>query len=129
MKHVLVASAVLALSLPVHAQWAEIGKDAEEKMTVYIDVNTLRRDGQIRNVWMLYDFKYYTKHDNGSMFRSMRVLRQFECSTERARNLAVDLHRQAMAGGELIDSSEQQGAWSPVRPQTFDATVIAAVCQ
>jgi hypothetical protein len=128
MKHALLLSLTLLTSI-ANAQWQSLGQDAENKITYYVDPSTLRTEGQLRSVWLLYDMKYYTPSEKGKAFRSMRVFRQYECGQDRARTLATDVYRQPMATGELLEQNEEPSEWSFVRPQTIDAAVSAAVCQ
>ena len=82
----------------------------------YIDFKEIRKDGNLRKVWELQDLKQRDKR--GAMSRRARV--EYDCKNERTRILALSLHAELMAGGEvLISAGADPIAWQDSPPQVL----------
>jgi hypothetical protein len=127
--------AVLLLSNgPAHAEWvvvAEAGKKREDKMTVYVDPETIRRKGDLVNVWVLFDYDLVQRSGEGAssfMYLSNRHQEQFDCVEERSRWLAAAYISGNMGEGEVVFSKDGESNWKAVHPQSVGQAVWKRAC-
>ena len=60
MKPLLLIALLVLSSVPVYAEWMAVEKDylSPGLQTVYVDPDTIRRDGHLVTLWQLIDFKW-----------------------------------------------------------------------
>ena len=123
MSRLLITLTMLLMAVPVEAQnWTEYSES--DSAVNYIDLTTLRINGEMRRVWELQDLK--TRHPDGEMSR--RYLTETDCKEERYRILGNSEHPQPMAGGAPLFSSQKPGEWRYIAPGTVTAIVLRLVC-
>jgi hypothetical protein len=103
------------------AGWEEIGTSNE--VTFYIDRATLRKDGNLRRIWVVMDLKQRDK--SGAM--SIRTRNEYDCKGERRRHLAVSAHTEPMAGGTLI-ANENPSGWREIPPGSISEDMLKIAC-
>lgn len=93
---------------------------------IYIDPETIRKDGNLRRVWTLID--YAQKSTNGRASTRLRV--EYDCKEERHRVLSLSTHSEAMAGGDQLVSHTyaEPIKWDDIPPQTGFVTILKIVC-
>ena len=104
------------------ADWISAYED--EKATQYFDSTTVRKKGNKREVWQLYDFK--KQQNNGVV--SIRFKSEFDCSEARLRQLSITAFYGHMASGEVHTATTREGAWSDIPPSTPAASLLEALC-
>ena len=104
------------------AEWVPIAKT--ERATFYFDPDTIRKDGDMRTMWLLVDQKERDKL--GSM--SMRYRREIDCKKERERIISRSVHSGPMLTGELILQSSNIGQWDDIPPQTVVDIEMKTAC-
>lgn len=90
----------------------------------YVDVSTIRRQGDERRFWTVLNFK--TPLSSGA--RSTRMFREVDCRLERGRVILTTSFRGPMVTGELVGSNLQGGAWEFIAPGTVASTELRFVC-
>ncbi len=110
------------ITAPAWAAWEKAA--SSEKGIFYIDPATIRKNGDLHEVWQVEDFK--TKRADGAM--SVRTLREFDCKGERVRVLANSEHSGTMATGKTLVSKNNAGNWSHIPPSTVIAIISKTVC-
>ena len=60
MKPLLLIALLVLSSVPVYAEWMAVEKDylSPGLQTVYVDPDTIRRDGNLVTLWQLIDFQW-----------------------------------------------------------------------
>ena len=109
-------------AFPAWGAWEKAA--SSEKGTFYIDPATMRKNGELHEVWQVEDFKF--KRPDGAM--SARTLREFDCKGERVRILANSEHSGPMATGKALLSKNVTGNWSHIPPSTVIAIIAKTVC-
>jgi len=66
--------------------------------TFYYDPATIRKDGNMRRVWWLADYKNREKEDDFSI----RGRAEFDTKLERYKILGLSVHSEPMAGGTVL---------------------------
>jgi hypothetical protein len=106
---------LLALSgKPVYAEWVSVDGRFEERPTpyaVYVDPDTIRRNGDLVKLWVLTDFKTIQTEPTPPHL-SVTSQREFQCNEERVRLLALTAFSGHMGTGNAVYSysdSQDQG--------------------
>jgi hypothetical protein len=90
------------------AEWHLL--DRNSNATVYIDLETISRTGDIVRVWVLDDLK--TPHTRGlSSFSSVRAQEEHDCSRERFRLVALEQFAGNMGTGDSIYKKSGESPW------------------
>lgn len=120
----LILAALLIVTGSVSAEWVEVA--STDSTTFYIDPATIRKDGNMRKVWVMQDFKQRQK--GGEMSTRARV--EYDCKGERYRLLSLSVHPEPMTGGETIASygEDPRGVWQEIPPGTGGEALLKIVC-
>jgi hypothetical protein len=104
---------------PVYAEWVSVGGNVEGGLTpytVYVDLDTIRRDGNVVKLWALMDFKTI-QTDPGPSHLSVKSQREFNCTDEHVRLLTLTAFSGNMGNGNAVysysDSKDQGIAVEP----------------
>jgi len=121
--------AVLLLSVgPVYAEWVRVEKNDQAEMTVYVDPDTIRRNGDVVELWALLDFKRI-QTEPGHAYLSAKAHREIDCTEERIRLLALAAFSGNMGSGEVVyrySDSNDQGI--SVEPGSVAESLFNFVC-
>ena len=104
------------------AEWVEYAKD--ESDTFYLDPATIRKDGNMRRVWLLRNFSQRDK--DGAMAARNRM--EIDCKQERFRFLARSTHSEPMAGGTVLTQQNESNNWTSIPPNTVAELTFNLVC-
>jgi len=104
------------------AKWVEY--EETDKSTHYFDPATIRKDGNMRRVWLLQDLRKRGRH--GEMSRRIRV--EYDCKQERYRFLGISGHSEPMAGGKVLGVETEENEWAAIAPDTIDEIMLNIVC-
>lgn len=111
---------------PVYAEWVNALKNQTDP-TLYVDSDTIRRDGTVVKWWELLDYKT-VQTVAGISFLSMKVLREYDCAGEQIRVLAMADFSSNMATGTVVFSDFTQSNWVPVQPGGMGQALWKAAC-
>jgi hypothetical protein len=121
MKKLIVALSLL-FSAPSWAEWTLIaGQDGDK---TYIDLPTIRKDGNLRKAWSLISFIKPNKE--GVM--SKRIRFEFDCKNETYQVLSASYLSKEMALGEVLFNSDLIGPKSSIPPDTLMSEVFDTAC-
>ena len=110
------------IAMPVWAEWTKTG---ESMSTVfYADLDTIRKDGQLVQVFEVQSFK---KRDKTGA-RSARALSEWDCKGERYRILSISTYSKPMAHGKTISSVNAPGSWDSIDSDTADKLMLDLLC-
>lgn len=126
----LVFSLLVAFQLlskaPAFAEWLLV--DGNDKAKVYLDSESIRRNGELVRVWILDDLK--TARTRGfSTFLSVRAQEEHDCTKERFRLVAVEQFAGSMGTGDVIYQKSGESAWAPIPRGTLAQSVWKFVCK
>ena len=121
--------AVLLLSSgPAHAEWVEVGGKVEEGLTLYVELDTLSRSGDVVKMWELWDFKT-SRTETKPPHMSVKSQREFDCIKKRGQLLALTAFSGNMGSGEVVySSSDFKDQEIPVEPGSVAEIVWKLVC-
>jgi len=117
---------LLVSSGPAYADWMSLGT-SDSGTTVYADLATLRREGDLVKMLVLFDFKTtQTKADVS--FLSAKAQMEYDCAEQRYEGLAVTYFSGNMGNGQLVDRSSGKGKRLRVSPDSLDQALWKLAC-
>ena len=105
---------LLVLSSNATAQWVEVGSNQEQ--TVYADLTIVPKEGNVVQMWDLFNFKSGQVMTLGKQYLSQMSLHEYDCAAKRARMLNFSQHSEPMAEGEEMFRDVRPGAWQTLLP-------------
>ena len=112
-QRLLLITLLLLSSEPAYAEWTWASANNQVGLTIYIDPDTVRRNGDLVELWELYDYKSI-QTVAGDSFLSSKALRQFDCLKQRTRLLAFGHFAGNMGSGNRVFSDADESEWKPV---------------
>jgi hypothetical protein len=123
---------LLVLStVPAYAEWVAVEKDylLPGLWTVYVDPETIRREGNLVTIWQLIDFKWMQGNPRGpTRFVSSEAHKQFDCAEQRLRLLSFTEFSRHMGTGIPADGYVDTGDWLPVEPESLNQALWEVAC-
>ena len=96
-------------------------------MTIYVDSGTIRRKGYLVKVWELIDYKAI-QTVAGTSFLSARVQREYDCTGDLQRTLALTKLSGNMGTGTVILTNSDEQKWEPVDPGSIGKRLWKFAC-
>lgn len=118
---------LVLISGPAYAEWWVRALNNQTDPTLYVDSDTIRRNGTGVKWWELLDYKT-VQTVAGISFLSMKVLREYDCAGEQIRVLAMADFSGNMATGTVVFTDFAQSNWVPVQPESRGQTLWKAAC-
>ncbi len=118
-----IAPLLLSLSLPASAAWTFV--ERSEEFERYIERDSVQRDGQWAQVWLVDDLPVPDK----SGVRSMRSYTEYDCDNKNYRVLYLTAHSERMTQGAVLFSSTLESPWKPVRADTLGEMSMDMACE
>ena len=115
---------------PAYAEWVDVGGKAENGLTVYtvyIDTESIHRNGDIVTLWALFDYRTIQSIVGGPWLSS-KTRREYDCVKEQARLVGYMTFTGNMGSGEAVYSNSTQGAWEPIAAESIDRKVWDVAC-
>lgn len=107
---------------PAYAEWVYVTGDDETGSTIYVDPDTIRRNGNLVKMWDLRDRK--TMEGYGSIKSQF----EYDCAEDRQRKLASLMLSGHMGRGKVIVNSLDEGKWNPIVPDSVNKTLWKYAC-
>jgi hypothetical protein len=129
----------LLLMSPVSAsaEWMAVERDylSPGRQTVYVDSDTIRREGSLVTVSQLIDFKWMQGNQGlGPLgfgphrYFSTQTLKQFDCATQRVRLLAFTEFSEHMGAGTPARGYVDSENWLSVERESINQAVWEVAC-
>ena len=118
-------------SVPVSAEWVAVEKDylLPGLQTLYVDPDSIRRDGNQVMILQLIDFKWMQGSARGpTRFMSTETHKQFDCMGKRLRLLAFTEFSQRMGTGISADGYVDKGNWLSIDPDSINQALWEVAC-
>jgi hypothetical protein len=112
---------LMLISCTAWAEWVQVADSSVS--TYFIDRASIRKEGSLRKVWELENFK---KQEKG--VRSIRSRVEYDCKQERFKALTFSTHTELMAQGQVIDNDIGNFPWREIPPKTVSARLFEYVC-
>lgn len=118
-------------SVPAYAEWVEVEKDylLPGLQTVYVDPESIRREGSLVTLWQLIDFRVMQGSARGpARFLSTKTHKQFDCAEQRLRLLAFMECSRGMGTGTPANGYVDKGNWLSVEPDSINQALWEVAC-
>jgi hypothetical protein len=109
------------------AEWVVVS-DSDAAVT-YVDVDTIRKNGNLVIMWTLYDFKTARVAAAGKPYLSSRSETELDCGEEKIRTLAFFWHSRNMGKGEVVTSDSFPEKWEPIPPGSAGKRLWQIACE
>jgi len=115
---------------PVYAEWVAIEKEYQSPglQTVYIDLDTIQREGDLVTLWQLTDYMWMQGGRKSTRFLSTKTHKQFDCAGKRLRLLAFTYFLGHMGTGRPAAGYVDQATWLPVEPESLNRPLWEMAC-
>ncbi|HKO31022.1 MAG TPA: surface-adhesin E family protein [Nitrospiraceae bacterium] len=116
----------------VNAEWVAIEKDylSPGLQTVYIDPDSIRREGNLVALWQLINFKWMQGSARGpARFMSTKTHKQFDCGEKRVRLLEYTDFSRQMGTGIPTNGYVDSDIWMPVEPHSMNQALWEVACE
>ncbi len=121
------------IQTPVHAGWVVMDDRYQSPglQTVYIDPNSIRREGNVVTASALIDWKWMQGNRSPTRFYSTKITKQFDCAEKLVRTLAATDYYGHMGTGEVIGGGDHtsEGHWVAVEPTSLNQGVWETACR
>ena len=123
--------------VPASAEWVAVERDylSPGLQTVYVDSDTIRREGSLVTVSQLIDFKWMQGNQGmGPLgygphrYFSTQTLKQFDCATQRVRLLAFTEFSEHMGAGTLARGYVDSKNWLAIEPESINQALWEVAC-
>jgi len=126
MRKVILMMLFAAASGSAAAAWERVRENSE--LTSYADPATIRKSGNMVQMWVLFDYKTPQEFD-GKPFVSIREQFEFDCNGERLQLVTVFSHAENMAKGRIVYSASfDYEEWQPIRRGTTNEALWKFAC-
>ena len=118
-------------NVPAHAKWMalEKGYPLLGLQTVFIDPDTIQREGNLVTVWQLTDFKWMQGSARGpARFLSTMTHKQIDCREKLVRLLAYKEFSLQMGTGIRVDGYVDKEHWLPIEPESINYALWQLAC-
>ena len=116
---------LVCLMMLASSAWAEwVMYEESDSATHYFDPATIRKEGNMRRVWVLQDLRKRGQYSE----MSRRYRSEYDCKNERWRILTISEHSEPMAGGSAMRSQSDEDSWTDIAPGTVTDTMLKIVC-
>jgi len=111
---------------PAYAEWMSLG-ESDSGTIVYADSATMRREGDLVKMSVLFDFKtIQTKADVS--YLSAKAQMEYDCAEQRFEGLTVLYFSGNMGNGKLLDRSSGKNRWLRISPGSLDHALWKLAC-
>ena len=117
--------------LHASAEWVTVENPypVRELQTLYIDPATIRREGNLVDVWQLTDYRWMQGGPRATpRFLSTTIHKQFECADKRLRLLAYTEFSHRMAAGNASNGYVDKDRWLPVETDSINDALWKTLC-
>jgi hypothetical protein len=118
-------------SVPADAEWVALENSylLPGLQTVYVDPDTIGREGNLVTVWQLIDFKWMQGNPRGTpRFLSTKTHKQFDCAGKRVRILAFTEFSRPMGTGIPADGYVDTAHWMLVESESINRALWEVAC-
>jgi len=99
---------------PAYGEWVAVTDDEVLDATIYVDFDTLRRNGELVEFWAMMDSKA-AKIWHGTETYSGKMQLEFDCAEQRMRLLTFTLFTGPKGRGDAVYTSSKPEHWSEGR--------------
>jgi len=124
-KKIILACVLATSAASAFAEWTKVSESDDGEVSFYIDYKSIRKDGNLRKVWMVHDYMQAKKGG----YKSVRLMVEFDCKAERYRTLTISGHSENMVLGATLGTENPSAPqWVYIPPSSSIETTLKIVC-
>ena len=128
MKQRLLLLTLMLLSTgPACAEWVSVSVIDQAGVTIYVDPDTIRRQGARVKMWELIDYETI-QTAAGNSYMSARLQREYDCARNLHRTLALTKLSGHMGTGTVILTNSDEQKWEPADPGSIASRLWKVAC-
>lgn len=108
------------------AKWEMV--DRTDAFVVYADTATIRKSGDIAQMWDLSDGKTDQALAMVKNARSLKIERAYDCARQQLRVLYISWYSENMGEGKIVGSNSNSGPWKLVLLGTIGERLWTIAC-
>ncbi len=116
MRKVILMMLLSVLSSNAAAEWVAMDYATDNSFTIYANYRSIRKAGNMAEMWFMNDFKKAQKEAEGNLYMSSKEQFRFDCKEEKWQTLVYSLHSGKMGEGAVVFSDSNPSKWEPIRP-------------
>ena len=125
MKRLLMGLMLLATAGAAGAGWTDVGEN--DGLIQYVDLATIRRNGNLVKMWYLTDFKT-VRTISGKSYLSSKAQSEYNCKEESSRTLALTWFDGKMGRGKVVFAYSDPDKWEPIQPESIGEVLWKVAC-
>jgi hypothetical protein len=129
MRHFVLLLVGLLVFTEARADWVKLYDRGN--YGIYVDVNTIRREGNLAKMWYLSDLHKADTTANGKQYKSTKMQDEYDCKEELHRTLYLSAHSENMGTGDtisVVSNPQIDKNWSPVPPKSVAKDMWNIAC-
>lgn len=115
MRNLILTVLLTAMSTCALAEWTIV--NSNDKLTIYADLQTIRKKGDSRKMWSLLDFRSQ-QQQNYATYVSQVTQSEYDCAEEQFRMIFSTYYDLPMGNGNSVFTYEHGNSVKPVPPNT-----------
>ena len=127
MKKSLLLTLLLLIWVPAFADWLPAYELPQLATTIFVDPQTILKEGDHVKISVLYDSKT-AQFGRGGPLHSTQARSEFDCSQVRSRVLALTDFSGNEGSGKVVYSNSAEQKWEPVVPGSVSQTLWKVAC-
>lgn len=116
MKKIIIGTLLAISAASAMAEWTYVGEASNGNLS-YIDLQSIRKDGNISKVWQIQNFQQNIKNDQ----ISNRFRNEFDCQAKRNRVIAFYINSESMTNASPSE-------WVGIQPGSSSEIILKIVC-
>jgi len=126
MRKVILMVVLTGVSGSAVAEWLAV--DENKIRTTYANQATIRKKGNIVEMWELRDFKSVQAEVEGESYRSIMIQKEYDCKKGQYRIPTYSYHSESMGEGKIVDAGSKPGGWRVVTPGSVVEALWKLAC-
>lgn len=114
-----------------YAEWVIIDENDNSEVVSFIDYDAKRNIGSKVRMWVLKDFKAIKFAPDDKVFKSLKVLDEYDCENFSFKTLYAISYSGNLGTGDVVDSHDFDNSLNkfvPVAPNTVGEKTLRAAC-
>ena len=126
----IILSLLIAICPLASAEWVNAGPSEDGTFSVYIDNNSIRRNGSIIRVSWIKNYPSVQSTRRGKKYQSVHLINVYDCKAELSKLSSIAFHSEPMGAGEAVISAVYEEAqFTQILSSNEDTLVWQFVCK
>ncbi len=126
----LIAALLTMFSTGAMAEWTYLTSNEDKTRDIYIDKATIRKQGNVAKMWVVFDHKSPRKAAGGESYSSEKSFTEYDCVEIRRSLLSTIYYSDNMGKGEAVLTEQYDNSkWRDIAPDSVGMSEWKAACK